>query len=97
MNDLEIIVEKIKDADAILIGASNGLSISEGFNIFADDKRFRDTFGDFREKYGIRSALQGAGIDFPTENEMWSYFSRMAKNYSSETPLKRQTLFCFNF
>lgn len=34
------IAEKIKEADGILIGASNGLSIAEGYNIFADDGRF---------------------------------------------------------
>ena len=31
------IAEKIKDADGILIGASNGLSIAEGYNIFANN------------------------------------------------------------
>ena len=32
MNDYYEIAQKIKDADAILIGASNGLSITEGLN-----------------------------------------------------------------
>ena len=32
------IAEKIKGADAILIGASNGLSITEGLHLFADDQ-----------------------------------------------------------
>lgn len=30
----------LRSADAILIGASNGLSISEGYNIFADNEMF---------------------------------------------------------
>ena len=30
MNDMERIAEIIKNADAVLIGASNGLSITEG-------------------------------------------------------------------
>lgn len=29
----------IKDADAILVTASNGLSISEGLNLFTNDKK----------------------------------------------------------
>ncbi len=90
MNNLETIVEMIKDSDAILIGASNGLSISEGYNIFADDDRFKKVFGDFREKYGIRSALQGAMTANNTDNEMWSYIGRMAQNYSTETPLMKE-------
>ena len=28
----------LRQADAILIGASNGLSIAEGYNIFADNE-----------------------------------------------------------
>lgn len=54
-NTYQTIKEKIDQADAVLIGASNGLSISEGFNLFADDRWFQENFGDFRAKYGIRS------------------------------------------
>ena len=39
------IYKAIQEADALLIGASNGLSISEGYNIFADDHWFqKDSF-----------------------------------------------------
>ena len=38
--DYQAIAEKIKQADAVLIGASNGLSITEGLHIFADNKAF---------------------------------------------------------
>lgn len=46
------IYKAIQEADALLIGASNGLSISEGYNIFADDHWFQKDFGDFRSRYG---------------------------------------------
>lgn len=72
------IMTKIKEADAILIGASNGLSISEGFNIFADDAWFQENFGDFRKKYGIQSVLRGIFFQFPTEEEKWAFWSRLA-------------------
>ena len=49
------IAEKIKGADAILIGASNGLSITEGLHLFADDQAFEDLFGD------LKSGGSGAG------------------------------------
>lgn len=39
---------KIQDADSIVIGASNGLSISKGIHIFADNVVFQKHFGDFR-------------------------------------------------
>ena len=37
----------IDDADGMIISASNGLSISEGLDIFADDDAFEELFGDF--------------------------------------------------
>ena len=40
MGQYEQIAEKIKEADAILIGASNGLSITEGLHLFADNAAF---------------------------------------------------------
>lgn len=49
----------LKNADAILITASNGLSIAEGYHIFADNDDFKQYFGDFREKYGIDCLIQG--------------------------------------
>ena len=53
MNVYQEISQIIKEADGILIGASNGLSIAEGYNIFADDAWFQENMGDFREKYGL--------------------------------------------
>lgn len=78
MNELyQKILQSIRNADAVLIGASNGLSISEGYNIFADDAWFQETFGDFRSKYGIRSVLQGTFFGYPTEEEKWTFFARL--------------------
>ena len=45
----------IKEADAILIGASNGLSITEGLHLFADNTAFDMLFGDMKQKYGLHS------------------------------------------
>ena len=53
------IAAKLKEADAILIGASNGFSISEGLHIFADNEVFEEVFGDFKRIYGIRNILSG--------------------------------------
>ena len=61
----------IDDADAILISASNGLSISEGYNIFAEDEAFKNHFARFTKLYGIHNILQGALGKLPedTHNE----------------------------
>ena len=71
------IKKQIENADAILIGASNGLSISEGYNIFADDNWFRENFSDFRSRYGIHSILEGSFYHFPSEETKWAFSSRL--------------------
>ena len=81
-NMYEEIRSKIKNADAILIGASNGLSITEGLHIFADNDDFRNLFGDFRDKYGIRCILQGFFAQWPSEEERWAFLSRLIQHYS---------------
>ena len=51
------IARRITAVDAILVTASNGLSISEGLNIFADNASFEAEFGDFKRAFGIREEL----------------------------------------
>lgn len=72
----EKICAVIRQADGVLIGASNGLSIAEGYHIFADDLWFRNNFGDFRNRYGIRNVLQGMFFQYPSEETKWAFFSR---------------------
>lgn len=71
------VLEKIKEADSIVIGASNGLSISEGYHIFAEDSAFLKHFGDFRAKYGFCSIIQGCFYQYPSHEEKWAFFSRL--------------------
>ena len=78
MNVYQEISQIIKEADGILIGASNGLSIAEGYNIFADDAWFQENMGDFREKYGLRCVLHGFSVPMKVE-EKWAFVSRLVK------------------
>ena len=67
------IAEKIRQADAVLIGVSNGLSITEGLHLFADNQAFDEVFGDLKRKYGLRCILQGMGAKWPSEEEKWGF------------------------
>ena len=78
-----VIAEKINEADAILIGASNGLSITEGLHLFADNAVFEELFGDLKRKYGLRCLLQGMGARWPSEEEKWGFWSRLIHHYCS--------------
>lgn len=81
MNYVEI-AEKIRQADAILIGASNGFSISEGLHIFADNDAFEEIFGDFKRVYGIRNILMGCFAKWPSQESRWAFLSRLINHYS---------------
>ena len=76
--------ETLNKADAILIGASNGLSIAEGLHLFADNQAFEKLFGDFKEKYGLRCILHGMGGRWPLEEEKWAFWSRLICHYCGQ-------------
>lgn len=84
MNDLNKIAEKTAEADAVLVGASNGLSITEGLHLFADDQAFTELFGDFRQKYGLTCILHGMSARWPSEEEKWGVWSRLIHHYCGE-------------
>ena len=81
---IQELAERIGQADAILIGASNGLSITEGLHLFADNQAFEELFGDLKRKYGLRCILQGMGTRWPSEEEKWGFWSRLIHHYSGE-------------
>ena len=69
--------QHIEEADAIVIGASNGLSIAAGIHLFADDSAFSDNFGDLALQQGFRCIIHGCFHAFPAEAEKWAFYSRM--------------------
>ena len=82
MNDLILKTrEALLNADAILIGASNGLSISEGYNIFADNESFNRIFGDLKRKHGLRSVLDGCFHRYPTEADRREFSDCLVKTW----------------
>lgn len=68
------IKEKLKNADAVVIGAGAGLSTSAGFTY--SGKRFEDTFPDFIEKYGFHDMYAAGFYPYGTLEEYWAYWSR---------------------
>ena len=84
MDEMKQIAEKIGEADAILIGASNGLSITEGLHLFADNAAFEELFGDFKRKYGLRCILQGMMAQWPSEEEKWAFWARLIHHYCGQ-------------
>ena len=83
----ERIATEIRTAEAIIVGASNGLSITEGFHLFADNLWFQTNFDDFRARYGWRRILDGMFHSFATEEEKWGFWSRLAYLASYQKPV----------
>lgn len=43
----------LAEADLVIIGASNGLDMAEGLNLFCADTHFREAYGDLAQTDGI--------------------------------------------
>lgn len=74
----------IQETEAIIIGASNGLSISEGYNIFADNDIFRQQFHDFREKFGLRNVLDGIFSENMDSESRQKFLKRLVKLWTED-------------
>ena len=49
----------LSEADLVIIGASNGLDMAEGLNLFCADAHFWEAYGDLAQADGIGCILQG--------------------------------------
>ncbi len=79
----------LKGAEAILVSASNGLSIAEGYHIFADNEDFRQYFGYFRERYGIYCLIQGIFAQIPEHDRYMQTVHRyLIDDYSGSTVMQ---------
>ena len=84
MTEIQRAAQAIKDADALLIGASNGLSIAEGYHIFANNEMFRRQFGDFQQKHGIRSVIEGCFFHYPCEADRREFLHRLIQYWVTD-------------
>lgn len=71
---MEQLNEKLKRADAVVIGAGAGLSTSAGYTY--DGARFMRYFSDFYEKYHFQDMYSGGFYPYETLEEYWAYWSR---------------------
>lgn len=71
---IQILQQKIKEADAVVIGAGAGLSTAAGFTYSGE--RFDRYFSDFAEKYHFSDMYSGGFYNYDTLEEYWGYWSR---------------------
>jgi NAD-dependent SIR2 family protein deacetylase len=68
-NNIDTILQKIQEAEAIVVGGASGMSAAAGYNWYRDDVMFRKYFNSFAEKYGIDSIFGGFYYRFRSEEE----------------------------
>ena len=66
--------QKIREAEAVLIGAGAGLSAAAGIDYAGPE--FRKEFADYIKKYGFKDLYSSGFYDFPTEEERWTRWAR---------------------
>lgn len=65
---------EIDSADAVIIGAGAGLSVSAGY-VYTGE-RFDKYFGDFAAKYHFSDMYSGGFYPYPDKETFWSFWSR---------------------
>lgn len=62
----------LAEADLVIIGASNGLDMAEGLNLFCADTHFREAYGDLAQTDGIGCILQGLASPDANVRRRWA-------------------------
>lgn len=74
LQEIEQLRSELYQAEAVVIGAGSGLSVSAGFTYSGE--RFQKYFIDFAEKYGIRDMYSGGFYPYSSLEEYWAWWSR---------------------
>ena len=67
----------LRSADVVVIAASNGFDIADGYNQFTYDNEFLRVFGDLHRAYGLTSILQGLMARWPSQELRWEFLARL--------------------
>lgn len=78
MNKIELIKNKINEADLIIIGAGSGLSEASG--IHYSGNKFKIDFKDYIRKYRITDLYSAGFYPFKTIEEYWGYWAKFIDN-----------------
>ena len=81
---IELLKNKIKEADAIVVGGASGMSAASGFKFYyQEDDVFRKLTGSLGKKYGFHNLFDGHYHPRVTQGEKWAMALRTIK-YISE-------------
>ncbi|UOY90001.1 hypothetical protein [Bacillus glycinifermentans] len=84
--NIATLLQKIQEAEVIVVGGAAGMSAAAGYNWYRDDAMFRKYFNVFAEEYGIDSIFGGFYYRFRTEEERWAYLATLI-TFVAEVPI----------
>ena len=73
---LEMLAEKLRKADAVVIGGGSGLSSAAGYDHYHWSPALAEALAPFREYYGFTSPLAGFYHCYSSYGEQWGYYSQ---------------------
>lgn len=75
-SDVEQLAQRIRQADAVLIGGGSGLSSAAGYDHYHWSGILAERLAPFREYYGFPSPFAGFYHCFSSYGEQWGYYSQ---------------------
>lgn len=76
---LEMLAQKIRQADAIVIGGGSGLSSAGGYNHYHWTPKMKAILQPFVDYYGFESPFAGFYYCYSSQEEQWGYYSQYAR------------------
>ncbi len=71
---IKTLVDKINEADCIIVGGASGLSAAGGGDFYYEDNAsYRKYFGKYAEKYVFKGAFAGSFYQYSDPAEKWGY------------------------
>lgn len=72
------LVQKVKEADCVVVGGASGLSAAGGGDFYYEDNdSYRKYFRPFAEKYHFKGAFAGMMHHWETREEYWGYLATL--------------------
>ena len=76
--NVKLLLEKVKEAEAICVGAASGMSASGGHKFWYErDETFENVFGEFEKKYDFHCAFKALYYNFITVGERWALLATL--------------------
>lgn len=84
--NINTLLQKIQEADAIIVGGGSGMSSAAGYNHYHSKEIFENKFSQFEKKYGFNSLFDAYYYLYSTHEERWGFFSQYIKFMYEASP-----------